>query len=97
MAYCAFCDIQFESSSAKHIYHNEECRVQASRLKTLERQRIKKIEKRQHKERRCAGGCGTILSIYNDMPMCTQCLANDKRLKKFMAEIKELIDYKAHP
>ena len=96
MAYCAFCDAEFEPSTPKQIYHDESCRIQASRLKILERHRIKKIEKRQHKERLCAGGCGTRLSIYNDSQLCQQCLEHPKRIASVLKEIKEYFDYETH-
>ena len=45
------------------------------------------------KEKRCAGGCGTLLSIYNDSPMCDNCLTHLRKMKSFMRELKDYFDY----
>lgn len=93
MAYCAVCDQEFAQNSSKQIYCSVECRQQASKQKITERYEKEKIRKRIGKNRRCAGGCGTMLSIYNDSGMCDNCLEHKKRVAGFMRELKNYFDY----
>ena len=93
MLYCLWCDKTFEPNSGKQIYCSTECRQQASKEKILERYHVEKRKKRMGKEKRCAGGCGTLLSIYNDSPMCDNCLTHLRKMKSFMRELKDYFDY----
>lgn len=91
--YCIRCDKEFEPNSNKQIYCSIECRQDASKEKIMERYHIEKRKKRQGKERRCAGNCGTVLSVYNDAGMCDNCLINHKKMNSFMRELKSYFDY----
>jgi hypothetical protein len=93
MAYCAVCDQEFNPNSTKQIYCSTECRQQASKQKITERYEKEKVRKRIGKTRRCAGGCGTVLSIYNDTGMCDNCLEHKKRVGSFMRELKNYFEY----
>jgi hypothetical protein len=95
MEYCSYCDKDFIANSAKQIYCSAECRQLASRQKIVERYENEKIKKRIGKPRRCAGGCGTLLSIYNDLGICDNCVVHKKKMKSFMREIKEYFDYES--
>lgn len=91
--FCILCDKPFIPNSNKQIYCSAGCRQEASKEKILERYNIEKRKKRMGKEKKCAGGCGTILSIYNDSGMCDNCLVHSKKMNKFIKELKEYFDY----
>lgn len=93
MLFCLWCDKEFSPNSTRQIYCSLECRQDAGRQKILERYHIEKRKKRQGKEKVCAGGCGTYLSIYNDSGMCDNCLTHRKKMNKFVKELKEYFDY----
>lgn len=92
-SFCVLCDSPFKQNSNKQIYCSAECRQEASKEKILERYNIEKRKKRIGKEKKCAGGCGTLLSIYNDSGMCDNCIINVKKLNKFIKEVKGYFDY----
>lgn len=54
---------------------------------------MQKRKKRILKEKRCAGGCGTILSIYNDSTICDNCLVHKKKMANFMKDLRDYFDY----
>lgn len=93
MSYCIWCDSEFSPSSKKQIYCSVECRQEASKEKIAERNKAEKIKNRIGKEKRCSGGCGTILSIYNDEGICETCIENKKKMNIFMRELKGYFDY----
>jgi len=93
MPFCAWCDKDFYQNSSKQIYCSAECRKDASKKKIIERYAVQKVKKRVGKEKKCAGGCGTYLSIYNDVGMCDNCLINKKKLNTFIKELKDYFDY----
>ena len=93
MLFCTWCDKEFIPNSNKQIYCGAECRQVASKEKILERYHIEKRKKRVGNRKKCAGGCGTVLSIYNDFSMCENCLGNQKKIAGFMKEIKDFFDY----
>jgi hypothetical protein len=93
MLHCLSCDKGFKPNTTKQIYCSSECRQEASKEKILERYHIEKRKKRQGKEKRCAGGCETLLSIYNDSGMCDNCLTHKRKMKTFMKELKDYFDY----
>lgn len=96
MQYCSWCDKEFQQNSTKHIYCSPECRHEASKKKLVERDKNQKIKKRIGKERRCAGECDTLLSIYNESGICDNCLIHKKKMKGFMREIKEYFYYESN-
>lgn len=91
-AFCAWCDDEFVPRSPKQIYCGAECRQLASKGKILERYHLEKRKKRLGKTRLCGGGCGTPLSIYNDVGKCDNCIANKKKMKLFLKEMKDYFD-----
>lgn len=93
MSFCMWCDKEFKGQSLKQIYCSPECRQEASKEKIFERYEIDKRKKRLGKEKRCAGGCGTLLSIYNDTLMCDNCLINKKKFNNFIKELKGYFEY----
>lgn len=93
MSYCVWCDENFEPSSTKQIYCSVECRQQASKEKIELRNKTEKIKNRIGKEKKCAGGCGTILSIYNDEGICEICIEHKRKMNTFMKELKGYFDY----
>jgi hypothetical protein len=95
MKYCSWCDKEFDPNSPKQIYCSGECRQEASKQKIVERIEQEKIKKRIGKDRRCGGGCGTLLSIYNGSGMCDNCLAHKKKVNNFMRELKNYFDYES--
>ena len=92
-SFCILCDAPFKPNSNKQIYCSSECRQEASKEKIIERYNIEKRKKRKGKEKKCAGGCGTLLSVYNDSSMCDNCIVNIKKLNKFIKEVKGYFDY----
>lgn len=91
---CRWCDKYFESTVSYQIYCSIECRNLATKEKIVERHKILRRRKRQNKERRCAGGCNTILSLYNDEKFCDTCKVNDKLVNKKIKEIRDKLDDK---
>lgn len=90
---CQWCDKEFISKSKNQIYDTVECRAESTKKKIVDRYHISKYKNRIGKERRCAGGCGTLLSIYNDAGFCNDCLINNKKVDKFIKDIKDYFDY----
>ncbi len=93
MLYCKWCDKQFSPNTTKQIYCNSECRQEASKEKILERYHLQKRKNRKGKEKKCGGGCNTLLSIYNDSGICDNCLVHQSKMKIFMRELKNYFDY----
>ncbi len=93
MLYCKWCDKQFSPNTTKQIYCNSECRQEASKEKILERYHLQKRKNRKGKEKKCGGGCNTLLSIYNDSGICDNCLVHQSKMKTFMRELKNYFDY----
>ena len=91
--HCEWCDNSFDTNSKNQIYCSSECRIIATKQKVIQRYKITKSKERIGKERLCAGGCGTKLSIYNDNQFCDQCLINNKKLDRFLKEIKDFFEY----
>lgn len=92
MKLCKWCDTYFKPSVSYQIYCSAECRSDATKGKIVERHKALRIQKRKGKTRVCSGGCGTILSIYNDDKYCDHCLINKKQVDKKLKEIKHLGD-----
>lgn len=92
MKLCKWCDHQFEPNVSYQIYCSVECRTAATKEKIAERHKILRRQRRKNKVRYCSGGCGTILSQYNDSKYCDHCLIDEKLLAKKLKEIKGFID-----
>lgn len=90
MKLCNWCDNTFNPSVTYQIYCSIECREEATKEKVLERQKILRRKKNFGKKRFCVGGCGTILSPYNDSGFCANCNINPKHVEKALKELKRL-------
>jgi uncharacterized protein YmfQ (DUF2313 family) len=93
LKHCQCCDESFETESKNQIYCSSECRAKATKEKIVQRYRITKSKERIGKSRICAGGCGTNLSIYNNNSFCDPCLVNNRKVDKFLKELKDFFDY----
>jgi hypothetical protein len=91
--HCQWCDNSFNTESKNQIYCSGKCRTEATKQKIVQRYKITKSKERIGKERICAGGCNTNLSIYNDNTFCDTCLINNKKVERFLKEIKGFFDY----
>lgn len=93
MKVCAWCAVEFNPSVSYQIYCSPECRELSTKEKIAERYSVNRRKARSGKQRRCAGGCGALLSIYNDKSFCDQCMINNKKVDKMLKELKGLFDY----
>ena len=87
MKHCNWCDNLFETKIAYQIYCSEECRDAATKEKIAARYIQTRRQKRKGKERRCKN-CNSMLSIYNDDPLCGKCNINPKDVIKALKDIK---------
>lgn len=93
MKQCERCDTKFKPKVSYQIYCSEECRDLATKDKIAERYQVTRRQKRIGKIRRCLGGCGVQLSIYNDSGFCSNCNVSKKAVDKMIKELKGIIDY----
>lgn len=87
------CDVYFHPKVSYQIYCSNECRDIATKEKIAERYQITRRQKRAGKVRKCYGGCGIDLSIYNDSGFCSNCNVSEKAVTKMLKELKGFIDY----
>jgi hypothetical protein len=59
----------------------------------MQRYKVSKAQSRVGKDRKCAGGCGTIISIYNNIGFCNSCMLSKRKLDQALKDIKGLFDY----
>jgi uncharacterized protein YmfQ (DUF2313 family) len=90
---CERCDTKFKPTVSYQIYCSEECRDISTREKIAERYQLTRRQKRIGKSRKCLGGCGQQLSIYNDSGFCSNCNISKKAVDKMLKEIKGYFDY----
>ena len=93
MKLCERCDKRFQPKVTYQIYCSPECRASATKDKIAERYNVSRRQKRIGKVRRCLGGCGVQLSIYNDSGFCSNCNVSQKAVEKMIKELKGIIDY----
>jgi hypothetical protein len=93
MKICDWCSNEFQPNVTYQIYCSSKCREFATKEKVNERYKTKRRQKLKEKERRCSGGCGTVLSMYNDSEFCQKCMVNKKQVDKALKELKGLIEY----
>ena len=93
LKHCQWCDNSFETKSKNQIYCSPECRSLATKENIAKRYKQNKAKERIGKDRRCAGDCEQVLSIYNENAFCDNCLVNNKKVDKTLKEIKEFFDY----
>jgi hypothetical protein len=90
---CNKCDKRFNPKVSYQIYCSDTCREKATKEKIAERYQITRRQKRIGKIRRCLGGCGVKLSIYNDDGFCSNCNISKKTVDKMLKQIKGFFDY----
>jgi hypothetical protein len=90
---CERCDKKFKPRVSYQIYCSNGCRDEATKEKIAERYLITRRQKRIGKNRRCLGGCGVKLSIYNDDGFCANCNISKKAVDKMLKQIKGYFDY----
>ncbi len=93
MKLCERCDKRFQPKVTYQIYCSPECRDSATKDKIAERYNVSRRQKRIGKIRRCLGGCGLQLSIYNDSGFCSNCNVSQKAVEKIIKQLKGIIDY----
>ena len=90
---CQRCDALFKPKVSYQIYCGEDCRDAATKQKIADRYEITRRQRRIGKKRKCLGGGGEQLSIYNDSGFCSNCNVNKKEVDKMLKQIKGFIDY----
>jgi uncharacterized protein YmfQ (DUF2313 family) len=90
---CNRCDSKFEPKVSYQIYCSGVCRDLATKEKISERYQITRRQKRIGKIRKCLGGCGVQISIYNDSGFCSNCNVSKKSVDKMLKQIKGYFDY----
>lgn len=93
MKICDWCSNEFQPNVSYQIYCSKECRELATKEKVNERYQLKRRAKLAKKKRRCAGGCNTIISMYNTTGFCNNCMKNTKQVDKALRELRGLIEY----
>jgi len=93
MNVCEWCSEDFSPRVTYQIYCSPECRVLATKEKISKKQQVAKIRSRSGKKRKCAGGCDTIISIYNNNGFCGKCMVNKRKVDQMLKELKGLFDY----
>ena len=93
MKQCNRCDSKFEPKVSYQIYCSGVCRDLATKEKISERYQITRRQKRIGKIRKCLGGCGVQISIYNDSGFCSNCNVSKKSVDKMLKQIKGYFDY----
>lgn len=93
MKICDWCSEEFQPNVSYQIYCSAECRERATKEKVNERYQLKRRQKLAKKKRKCSGGCGTIISIYNTSGFCGSCMINSNQVMKALKELKGLVDY----
>jgi hypothetical protein len=88
--HCQWCDAGFQPTTRNQVYCSVDCRKKAQRQKIDERCQSLKVTNRVGKVRKCAGGCGSQLSIYNDRTFCDSCEMDTKKYSKLL---KEILDF----
>ena len=93
MKLCNRCDTYFKPRVSYQIYCSDICREESTKEKIAERYIATRRQKRSGKKRKCLGGCGIDLSIYNDSGFCSNCNVSEKAVNKMIKELKGFIDY----
>jgi len=93
MKVCDWCSNEFQPNVSYQIYCSVDCRQFATKEKVGERYQSRRRKKLAKKERRCGGGCGTVLSVYNSAGFCQNCMVNWRKVDKALKELKGIIEY----
>lgn len=91
MKQCSWCLNAFKANVSYQVYCSVSCRESATKEKIFSRYSITKRQKRKLKPKKCSGGCGIILSIYNDDNLCNACKINNKDVAKTLKKIKGMM------
>ena len=91
MKTCEWCAQNFNAKVTYQIYCCAECREFATKEKIAERYQINRIKNRSGKDRKCSGGCGVNISIYNNNDSIKGLLDKASRLfHNFLASVLSL-------
>jgi len=90
---CNRCDTYFNPRVSYQIYCSDICREESTKEKIAERYIATRRQKRYGKKRKCLGGCGVDLSIYNDSGFCSNCNVSEKQVAKMVKQLKGFITY----
>jgi len=90
---CENCDKVFKPRVSYQIYCGSECRDIATKNKIALRYNVTRTQKRIGKVRKCIGGCGVDLSIYNESGFCSNCNVSKRSVDKMLKQIKGFFDY----
>ena len=93
MKICDWCSNEFQPNVSYQIYCSAKCRELATKEKVNEKYYIKRLQKLSKKQKRCAGGCGTYISIYNKTNYCSVCTIDTKQVDKALKELRGIIEY----
>lgn len=93
MKFCDWCSKEFQPRVTYQIYCSKECRDLATKEKINARYQINRRKEKSKKTKRCSGGCGTVISIYNNNGFCNVCMINQRKVDKTLRELKGLFDY----
>jgi hypothetical protein len=93
MKSCYWCSLDFDPRVSYQIYCSPQCRELATKEKISSKQQVARARSRSAKKRKCAGGCGTIISIYNNNGFCGNCMVNKRKVDQMLKELKGLFDY----
>ena len=93
MKICEWCSQEFEPKVSYQIYCSVDCRNNATRNKIAERYQRNRIKTRASKKRKCSGGCGGNISMYNENGFCNTCMVNKRKVDQMLKELKGLFDY----
>ena len=89
MKSCQWCNAPFEAEVSYQIYCSVFCREQSTKEKMADKYAITRRNRRVGKNRSCKQ-CNTLLSAYNDDPLCSACTVNPLDVSKTLREIKRL-------
>lgn len=93
MKHCKWCDNTFSSTISYQIYCSTSCRDEATKQNIANRYNTVRRQKRLGKIRKCKS-CNSDLSIYNDEPLCADCVINPSDVQKALKRIKGLANGK---
>ena len=93
MKVCEWCSEEFDAKVSYQIYCSVECRESATKTKIAERHQINRIKNRSQKKRKCSGGCGGYISVYNENGFCSKCMVNKRKVDQMLKELKGLFEY----
>ena len=93
MKICEWCSGDFKPNVSYQIYCSSDCRIGATKEKVSARYKIKRRKALNKNNRKCKGGCETVLSIYNESGFCYSCVVSKRGVEKALKELKGLIDY----